>query len=145
MIQKLTQEDIKRLWSQTYNDSGSPDWSHLFPYYHDHIVFEDSIQRVEGKENFIDMCMRLTDRSQNLAMEISSVVLQDKIAFIQWIMHISYKNFPSTPLFGCTKLTFGEDNRIIHQRDYFDLWGDIINGIPAVRKPYRNFIKKYFG
>jgi hypothetical protein len=145
MIEKLSQESIKQLWSQTYNNSGKPDWSHLFPYYHDEIVFQDSIQKVEGKEDFMAMCKRLTDRSANLSMEISSVVLQENIAFLQWEMRITFKKFPSTPMYGCTKLTFSSDNRIIHQRDYFDLWGDIINGIPPIKNPYRNFMQKYFG
>jgi hypothetical protein len=48
-------------------------------------------------------------------------------------------------MFGCTKLTFGADHRIIKQRDYYDLWGDIFNGIPWFQRPYRKFMHKYFG
>jgi limonene-1,2-epoxide hydrolase len=53
--------------------------------------------------------------------------------------------FQQVSVYGCTKLTLGEDNRIIHQRDYFDMWGDIFNGIPYFHKPYRKFLKKHFG
>ena len=49
MLEPLTTERIRELWSRTYNREGKPDWSHIFPYYHDDIIFEDSIQRVEGK------------------------------------------------------------------------------------------------
>ena len=38
-----------------------------------------------------------------------------------------------------------EDGRIIGQRDYYDLWGDIFNGIPWFKKPYRRFMHKKFG
>ncbi len=44
-----------------------------------------------------------------------------------------------------TKLTLHEDGRIIGQRDYYDLWGDIFNGIPVFRRVYRGFMRKYFG
>ena len=47
-LEPLTPERIQDLWSRTYNTDGKPDWSHLFPYYHEKIIFEDSIQRVEG-------------------------------------------------------------------------------------------------
>jgi len=50
-----------------------------------------------------------------------------------------------TPMYGCTKLTLGEDNRIIQQRDYFDMWGDIFNGIPWFHRRYRKFLHKKFG
>ncbi len=39
----------------------------------------------------------------------------------------------------------GRDGRIIHQRDYYDLWGDIFNGIPGFRRLYRRFMRRYFG
>ena len=39
----LNIETIKELWSKTYNTEGKPDWSHILPYYDDHIYFRDSI------------------------------------------------------------------------------------------------------
>ena len=54
MIDKLSIEQIRELWGKTYNTEGKPDWSHIFPYYHDDIVFHDSIQRIEG----IDKALR---------------------------------------------------------------------------------------
>jgi hypothetical protein len=48
-------------------------------------------------------------------------------------------------VFGCTKLRLHEDGRIIEQRDYFDLWGAIFDGIPYFRRGYRRFMRRYFG
>ena len=145
MNERLTVEQIRELWSKTYNTDGKPDWSHIFPYYHEEIVFQDSIQRIEGIEDFTAMCNRLTKRSKELRMEIETVVMEGNIVFIQWTMVMMFKRFPSTPMYGCTKLTFAEDNRIIHQRDYYDLWGDIFDGIPGFKRIYRNFMHRYFG
>jgi len=145
LIEPLTTDRILDLWSKTYNTEGKPDWSHLFPYYHDDIIFEDSIQRIEGIEDFKAMCKRLTKRCKQLNMEILSIVQEQDIVFFQWKMVMMFTKYPSTPMFGCSKLTIGDDNRIIHQRDYFDLWGDIFNGIPYFRKPYRKFLVKHFG
>ena len=144
-LEPLTVERIRSLWSKTYNPNGKPDWSHIFPYYHEDIVFQDSIQRIEGIDEFTKMCNRLTNRCEQLNMEIQSIVMEANTVFFQWKMEMSFKKFPMTPMYGCTKLTLGEDNRIIQQRDYFDMWGDIFNGIPWFHRRYRKFLHKKFG
>lgn len=145
VLEPLSIDRIRTLWSKTYNPFGKPDWSHIFPYYHENIIFEDSIQRIEGIEEFIRMCDRLTKRCEKLTMEIQSIVMEGNVVFFQWKMEMIFKKYPSTPIYGCTKLTIGEDNRIIHQRDYFDMWGDIFNNIPWFHRMYRKFLHDKFG
>lgn len=141
----LTADSLKVYWSKTYNDQGKPDWSHIFPFYHPDMVFHDSIQRIEGREPFLAMCNRLTKRSRKLVMTIETVSqVENKILFV-WIMTIVYKRAPSTPIYGATQLTLHEDGRIIHQRDFYDLWGDIYNNVPIWRRFYRWFMKTFFG
>ena len=144
-LEPLTIEKIRELWAKTYNQEGKPDWSHLFPYYHDDIVFEDTVQRIEGKAEFTAMCNRLSGRCEQLNMDILSIVMDSRNVFFQWKMVMTFKKFPSTALHGCTKITINEDNQIIEQRDYFDLWGTILNGIPPLRKAYWKFMRRYFG
>jgi len=105
MLEPLSAERIGELWSRTYNTEGKPDWSHLFPYYHEDIVFEDSIQRIEGKEEWMAMCNRLTLRCEKLNMDIFSIVMDGKQVFLEWKMVMSFKRWPSTALYGCTRLT----------------------------------------
>jgi limonene-1,2-epoxide hydrolase len=136
---------IRELWSKTYNKVGKPDWSHIFPYYHDDIIFQDSIQKVEGKENFIALCNRLTDRCEQLNMDIYTIAEAPGIFIFDWKMEMMFRKWPSTPIYGTTKLTLADDKRIINQRDYYDLWGDIFNGIPWFHSPYRRIMKRYFG
>jgi len=144
-MELLTPEQFRELWSRTYNTEGKPDWSHIFPYYHEEIVFEDCIQRIEGIEAFRAMCARLTKRCQQLNMEIGSIAMNPGEIFFDWKMVMMFTKYPPTPVFGCSKLTFSPDNRIIHQRDYMDMWGDIFNGIPYFRGPYRRFLLRHFG
>ncbi|OHD74303.1 MAG: limonene-1,2-epoxide hydrolase [Spirochaetes bacterium RBG_13_68_11] len=141
----LDLDTVAALWSKTYNTEGKPDWSHLFPYYHPDLVFQDSIQRIEGKEAFMAMCGRLTERCKQLRMDVHSVARNGDVIFLQWTMTMMFNKFPSTPVYGCTKLTLHEDGRIIDQRDYYDLWGDIFNGIPYFKGPYRRFMSRKFG
>ena len=141
----LNTELVAELWSKTYNRDGQPDWSHIFPYYHQDIVFQDSIQKVVGKEDFIAMCERLTKRCRSLHMDLSNIMQKDNIISMEWIMTMSFKKSPDTPLYGVTRLTLNDDGYIIEQRDYYDLWGDIFNNIPHFNKFYRKNMKKYFG
>ena len=133
------------LWSKTYNTSGKPDWSHIFPYYTDAIVFQDPIQKVVGKEAFVEMCNRLTKRCKELQMKIISIAQSENVIFMQWEMTMIFRNTPSTTLFGCSKLTLDDVGRITHQRDYYDLWGDIFVNVPAMKRMYPRFMKRVFG
>lgn len=136
---------VRELWSKTYNTEGKPDWSHIFPYYHENIVFQDSIQKVEGKEAFLGVCNRLTTRCESLNMEIVSIARNGNVIIFDWIMTMSFKKYPSTPMYGASKLILNEDGRIVSQRDYYDMWGDIFNNIPHWNKIYRRFLKRKFG
>jgi limonene-1,2-epoxide hydrolase len=144
-LEELTTEFVAKLWSKTYNTQGKPDWSHLFQYYHPDIVFQDSIQRVEGIEQFQAMCNRLTKRCESLRMDLSNIMKHENVISMEWVMTMSFKKSPTTPLYGVTRLTLGEDGRIVQQRDYYDLWGDIFNNIPYFKKTYRKILSKYFG
>lgn len=141
----LNVDTVIELWSKTYNAHGKPDWSHIYPYYHPKVVFQDSIQRVEGIEDFTALCERLTKRCESLRMDIHSIAQNSNIILMDWTMTMAFRKNPSTPIYGSTRLTLHEDGRIIAQRDYYDLWGDIFNGIPFFRRPYRSFMRRVFG
>ncbi len=88
------------------------------------------------------MTRRLTDRSKDLSMNIVRVVQQDRDIFIEWEMTIKFKKNPSSVLYGSSRVTLNEEGKIIEQRDYYDLWGDIFDNIPRFGKVYRRFMKK---
>lgn len=142
---KLTLEIVKELWAKTYNTDGKPDWSHILPYYDENILFRDSIQEIRGIEEFKAMTERLTKRSKDLQMKLTRAIQDGNDIFIEWEMTISYKKYPSSVVHGVTRLTLNEKGKIIEQRDYYDLWGDIFDNIPRFGKAYRKFMKKRFG
>ncbi len=144
-MDELNVNTILRQWSKTYNPNGKPDWSHIFPYYSENIVFQDSIQKIEGMPKFQAMCNRLTKRCKSLEMDILNIVRDNNIVFMEWKMTMSFRFFPKKPIFGSSRLTINEDELIIEQRDYYDLWGDIYDGVPIYRHIYRFFMRKFFG
>jgi len=138
-------DTVKELWSKTYNTDGKPDWSHILPYYDANIYFRDSIQEIHGIDEFTAMTERLTKRSKDLKMNIVNASMEGNIVFIEWEMTLSFKKYPSSILYGTSRLTLNKEGKIIAQRDYYDLWGDIFDNIPRFGKAYRRFIKNKFG
>lgn len=142
---KISIDTIREMWTRTYNTEGRPDWSHIFPYYDENIIFQDTIQRIEGKQEFVAMCQRLTERTAKLRMEIVSVAQNENVIIFDWVMTMMFKKYPDTPMYGATKIVLNEAGLIVQQRDYYDLWGDIFNNIPKFNKMYRRFLVKKFG
>jgi limonene-1,2-epoxide hydrolase len=138
-------DTVRELWSRTYNTEGKPDWTHILPYYATNIYFRDSIQEIRGIADFTAMTERLTKRSKDLKMNIVTAVMETNIIFIEWEMTLSFKKYPSSILYGSSRLTLNNDGKIIEQRDYYDLWGDIFDNIPRFGKAYRKFMKLKFG
>lgn len=145
MEHRLTLEIVKDLWAKTYNTDGKPDWSHILPYYDDTIYFRDCIQELRGMEDFKAMTERLTERSKDLHMNIVRAIMEENIIFMEWEMTITYKKNPSSVVYGASRLTLNDAGKIIEQRDYYDLWGDIFDNIPRFGKMYRRFMRKKFG
>jgi hypothetical protein len=141
----LTKDLVLELWSKTYNTEGKPDWSHILPYYDINIYFRDSIQEIRGITEFTAMTERLTRRSKDLKMKIVNAVMHENIIFIEWEMTLSFKKYPSSILYGSSRLTLNEEGKITEQRDYYDLWGDIFDNIPRFGKAYRKFMIRKFG
>jgi ketosteroid isomerase-like protein len=140
-----SKEQLKELWAKTYNTEGKPDWSHIIPYYADDIYFRDSVQEIRGIQDFTEMTERLANRSQSLKMFIRNVAQNDNMIFLEWEMTLSFKKYPNSTMYGTSRVTLNENNQIIEQRDYYDLWGDIFDNIPRFNKAYRKFMKKKFG
>ena len=142
---RLTLEIVQDLWAKTYNTDGKPDWSHILPYYDDEIYFRDTIQEIHGMTEFKAMTERLTKRSQDLGMKLVRTAQAGDDIFLEWEMTISYKKYPSSVMYGFSRLTLNERGKIAEHRDYYDLWGDIFDNIPFFAKRYRKFMKKKFG
>ncbi len=140
-----SKEQFVELWTNIYKTEGKPDWSHMLPYYDDKIYFRDSIQEIRGIKEFKAMTVRLVERSKDLRMKMFNILFEGNIIFFEWEMGLSFKKSPNSKIFGASRLTLNDNGKIIDQRDYYDLWGDILDNIPGIGKGYRKFMRKMFG
>ena len=140
-----SKEQLRDLWTKTYNTEGKPDWSHILPYYADDLLFRDSVQEIRGKAEFAAMTERLARRSGTLKMAVVNTAQDGRVIFLEWIMTLSFKKYPDSSIYGSSRVTLGESGKIIEQRDYYDLWGDIFDNIPRFGPAYRKFMRRKFG
>ncbi len=140
-----SKEHLKELWTNIYNTEGKPEWSHIIPFYDEDIFFWDSIQKIHGLQEFTAMTERLIARSSNLHMHVKNTAQSGNVIFMEWEMTLSFKKYPNSTLYGTSRVTLNERGKIIEQRDYYDLWGDIFDNIPRFGKHYRKFMYKKFG
>lgn len=132
------------LWKDIHSSSNGPCWDHILPYYDENIFFKDTVQEIRGITAFTEMTERLSKRSKNLEMVIHNSSMQGNLIFVEWEMIISYKKFPKSSIFGVSRTTI-KGGKIIDQRDYYDLWGDIFKNIKFLSGGYRRFMRKRFG
>ncbi len=140
-----SKEQLKELWTNIYNADSRPDWAHIIPYYADDIYFRDAVQEIHGIQEFTAMTERLVKRSGSLEMEVRHTAQADRVIFLEWIMTLQYKKYPKSSVFGSSRITLNDQGKIIEQRDYYDLWGDIFDNIPFFRRGYRKFMHNKFG
>ncbi len=140
-----SKEQLQALWTNIYNTEGKPDWSGILPYYDDNIYFKDTVQEIRGKKEFTAMTERLIARSGNLEMSIINTAQNGCTFFLEWVMTLSFKKYPKSSIYGSSRVTVNNAGKIIDQRDYYDLWGDIFDNIPGFGRAYRKFVHKKFG
>jgi len=138
-------EQLQDLWTNIYNTEGKPDWSHILPYYDEDIYFRDTVQEIYGKKDFTAMTQRLIERSDSLTMAVRNTAQNDNVIFLEWIMTLRFKKYPNSSIYGSSRVTLNDVGKIIEQRDYYDLWGDIFDNIPKFGPVYRKFMQKKFG
>ncbi|MBN2652587.1 MAG: nuclear transport factor 2 family protein [Spirochaetales bacterium] len=142
---KLTIDVLKDYWSRPQDSEGKPDWSHIFKFYHEDIHFKDSVQELQGYQKFTEMSSRLTRRCKRLEMKLLNVAEFEKGFYFEWEMTMKFKIYPASTIYGATRLLLAEDGRIIDQRDYYDIWGDIFDNIPGFRRFYRWRMRRRMG
>ncbi|MDD3457031.1 limonene-1,2-epoxide hydrolase [Sphaerochaeta sp.] len=100
-----SKEQLKDLWTNIYNTEGKPDWSHILPYYDQAIYFCDSVQKINGIDDFKAMTERLIARSNNLKMDVKNTASNGNVLFMEREMSLSFKKYPNSSVFGCSRVT----------------------------------------
>lgn len=109
--------------------------SELIDAYDDEVVFQDPLQRVEGREALAEMNRRLLRRARVLRVTVNEGVAAGDQIFLTWTMEYAYRLSPTLTLEGASHLRV-RDGKIVYHRDYWDLASSLIGKVPGVRRLY---------
>ncbi len=111
-------------------------------YYHPDVHFRDAIQEVQGRDAVIEMLLRFAKRCQELRCTVHRVIADGDVVFVEWTTEAVIRDrIPTLVDDGCSRLLLDEDGLVVDHRDYFDLWGDMIDSFPLISRPYRRLVR----
>lgn len=118
------------------------DVSIIREHYHPDVEFRDAIQAVHGRDAVIEMMLRFPQRCHELRCIVHEAVQVGDVIFVEWTTEMRFRpKFPWAANHGASRLRLDADGLVVHHRDYFDLWGDMIETWPRIDKIYRSIIK----
>lgn len=111
-------------------------------HYHPEVHFRDAIQEIWGRDEVIEMLLRFPQRCEELRVMVHRVMQEGNVIFVEWTNETTInKRIPPLVNEGVTRLIVDDDGMVIDHRDYFDLWGDMIDAFPRVSKLYRRAVR----
>lgn len=131
LMEKRFRDAVEQL-----NRDGAAALGVLGDLYDPYVVFQDPIQTVYGRDEFMEMNRRLLDRANDLYMSVATVIESDDHLFATWTLSFSPRFGPRITIEGCTHAQL-RDGAITYQRDYWDLMGSFMESMPAVGLLYR--------
>jgi alkylhydroperoxidase family enzyme len=118
------------------------DVSIIREHYHPEVRFQDAIQVVEGRDGVIEMMLRFPKRVAELSCTVHTALQQDDLIIVEWSMDMrAHKRLPVMTNHGMSKLRLDAEGRVIEHRDYFDLWGDMIDAFAGPSRLYRAIVR----
>lgn len=112
--------------------------------YADHIVFQDPIHEIRGIQNLKAYFAKLNDNLIEGSFQFTEESVVNNKAYLCWEMNVQLKRpKKSITASGISVLTLEE--KIIHQRDYFDAGEMFYENVPLLGGIIRSLKKKISG
>lgn len=112
--------------------------------YDEELVFEDPLDRTEGLDEFKVYMEAMYQYVEEISWDYRDEVIDGDTHVLVWTMTLRTASLNKGEPFtidGVSHLKFGESNKIIYHRDYFDMGEYIYERVPVV-KWFVNFVKR---
>lgn len=106
------------------------------------VVFQDPIQKLYGREAFLQMNVRLARRARHLKFKVTSAAQSGSDIFLVWNFEYALRFGPTLKVDGCSHLRL-ENGLVVLHRDYWDLLGAAMDAIPGVSFAYRAIVASF--
>jgi limonene-1,2-epoxide hydrolase len=117
-----------------YQDLNRESVKNLNDVYHDDICFDDPVGSHSGLQTVKDYFDGLLTNTLGCRFNISNVIKEDNQAFIVWTMHYEHPKLKGgkTLTVNGTSYIKIQDEKVIYQRDYFDLGEMLYENVPLI-------------
>lgn len=112
--------------------------------YSDQIVFKDPIHEIEGIKNLKAYFDQLNNNLIEGAFAFTDETIVDNKAYLSWEMHVKLKR-PKKRIVASGISVLTVEEKITHQRDYFDAGEMFYEHIPLLGGIIRSLKKKIAG
>lgn len=105
--------------------------------------FQDPIQTVDGRDDYLAMCRRLLERPRAIRFYVDAMVESPTDVFMTWRMDMTPRLGPRVLASAATHCRLDVDGLVAWHRDYWDLVGDVVGQVPVVGRAWRGFVKRF--
>lgn len=103
--------------------------------YEDEIVFIDPAHEIKGLPHLTEYFRQLYQDINHINFEFEHPLRVQDAGYVQWAMtfsHPSIKKGKDIVVEGATCIRFGDEDKVIYHRDYFDLGSMLYQHIPIL-------------
>jgi hypothetical protein len=105
--------------------------------------FQDPIQTIDGRDEYLAMCRRLLTRPKAVRFFVDTMVESPTDVLMTWRMDLTPRVGPRVLADGATHCRLDADGLVVWHRDYWDLVGDIVGQVPLVGRAWRGLVKRF--
>ena len=121
---------------ETFDDLRSDTLYLLDDLYADELVFEDPLGRLEGLDEFRVYIQAMYEYVEDIQWVYTEEVIAGDTHVLFWTMTLQTKGLNKGKPFsvdGTSRMVFGEDDKIVAHRDYFDMGDYVYERVPVVK------------
>ncbi len=119
----------------TYKKLNAENLDLLGEIYDPEIVFIDPAHEIHGLKKLTDYFSKLYKDINHINFDFYQSIQTNDVGYVQWTMtfsHPSIKKGKDIVVEGATFVQFGNDGKVIHHRDHFDLGSMLYQHVPLL-------------
>lgn len=134
-IGTMKTNEIKEKIRHAFNSFDGSSADLLEDFYSSDAVFQDPIRKVSGLNGIKEYYRGVYKNVKSISFDFSEIHHEGSIYYATWTLNMEVRglNFGKPySVDGISVLTFGEDGKVIHHRDYLDLGEMVYEKIPVL-------------
>jgi limonene-1,2-epoxide hydrolase len=121
---------------RAFNNLNRDTIEQLGAFYHDGVIFEDPLGRIEGLDDLKAYYANMYKTVTHIVFEFTNEVADGDQHVVFWTMRLRAKGLNKgreVVATGNSLIRFGDDDKVVYHRDFFDMGEFVYQHIPVLR------------